>query len=612
MTTPCSRYCFSQTYRNCIAILLPCMTLFLLTTHRENALLTFAQEAPSHSAVPDPIRQAEEDRIDLLDRIKDSCVSIFDSKGASGGSGVCISPDGFVITNFHVAYPCGPASLCGMPDGRIYDAVLVGIDPTGDIALLQMLGRNDFPHAVWGDSDQVRPGDEAFVLGNPFLLSNDLQPTVTHGIISGVHRYQYPAETILEYADCLQTDAAINPGNSGGPLFSAEGLLIGINGRGSFEKRGRVNVGVGWAVSSNQVRNFQGCLESGRIVDHATTGFTVATDSSGQVYVNAILESSDAYRRGLRRNDELLSFAGRPVHSVNSFKNMLGILPKGWRVPISFLADNQRIDATIRLSGVHAEGELTEIVQQMEVTPDIPSPNPEEEPNIPVPTDTPIPEAILDRYESREGYANYFYNRVRQEQILDTWRETCGVLAEVELWNVSGVVGSSEPFQFMVDNEGVSYDFPTRKADWIWEDAPLTLLELQGSGGLYAALHAWRAVTSSLPFDDVSYYGTAPLLPPGGGSALRGEETFVDVLVLKKGCTKIQCGFDRTSGLLLLIELFAENNSDPCELYFEEYRQANDSMIPGRIIIRHGDRPFGELLIDQIEPGDGASEQEER
>jgi S1-C subfamily serine protease len=68
---------------------------------------------------------------------------------------------------------------------------------------------------------------------------------VAYGIISGVHRYQYPAGTLLEYADCIQSDAAINPGNSGGPMFDAAGSLIGINGRGSFEKRGRVNVGVG-------------------------------------------------------------------------------------------------------------------------------------------------------------------------------------------------------------------------------------------------------------------------------------------------------------------------------------------------------------------------------
>ncbi len=165
---------------------------------------------------------------------------------------------------------------CGMADGRLYDAVLVGIDPTGDVALIKLLGRDDFPHAELGDSDQVRVGDWVFAMGNPFLLATDLQPTVTYGIISGVHRYQFPSGTILEYADCLQTDASINPGNSGGPLFDDHGRLIGINGRGSFEKRGRVAVGAGYAISINQIKNFLGDLHSGRVVDHATLGAVVA------------------------------------------------------------------------------------------------------------------------------------------------------------------------------------------------------------------------------------------------------------------------------------------------------------------------------------------------
>ena len=118
-------------------------------------------------------------------------------------------------------------------------------------------------------------------MGNPFLLATDFQPTVTSGIISGVHRYQFPAGTLLEYADCLQTDASINPGNSGGPLFNGQGQVVGINGRCSFDKRGRVSVDVGYAISINQIKNFLGVLHSGRIVDHATLGARVASDDAG-------------------------------------------------------------------------------------------------------------------------------------------------------------------------------------------------------------------------------------------------------------------------------------------------------------------------------------------
>jgi S1-C subfamily serine protease len=89
-----------------------------------------------------------------------------------------------------------------------------------------------------GNSDQLEVGQTVLAMGNPFLLSVDFSPTVTMGIISGLHRYQYPAaNSILEYTDCIQTDASVNPGNSGGPLFNLAGQVIGINGRISLEMR---------------------------------------------------------------------------------------------------------------------------------------------------------------------------------------------------------------------------------------------------------------------------------------------------------------------------------------------------------------------------------------
>src|SRR5687768_15467548 len=248
--------------------------------------------------VPQPVLAAEQQRIDAIAKATRSAVAVFANDGNGGGSGVVITPDGYALTNFHVVQPAGNYMKCGMADGNLYEAVIVGIDPVGDVALIKLLGRDDFPAATMADSDKVRVGDWCFAIGNPFLLATDFQPTVTYGIVSGVHRYQYPAGTLLEYADCLQTDASINPGNSGGPLFNAAGELIGVNGRGSFEKRGRVNVGVGYAISINQIKHFLGDLRSGRIVDHATLGASVSTDSDGRVLVTNILESSDAYRRG--------------------------------------------------------------------------------------------------------------------------------------------------------------------------------------------------------------------------------------------------------------------------------------------------------------------------
>src|SRR5262249_11692865 len=157
-------------------------------------------------------------------------------------------------------------------------------------------------------------------------------PTVTFGMVSGVHRYQYPdGRGELEYTDCLQVDTSINPGNSGGPLFNMQGELIGINGRIQLEKRGRVNVGVGFAISINQIKNFEGHLRAGIDTDHASTGFKVAEraeDGAARMTVTEILEDSDAARRGVGPGDLLLSFAGRPIESVNHFKNVLGIYPR--------------------------------------------------------------------------------------------------------------------------------------------------------------------------------------------------------------------------------------------------------------------------------------------
>jgi len=316
-----------------------------------------APTAPSETP-PTAVLEAEAARIEVMDRAKDAVLAIFASSGRGGGSGVVISADGYALTNFHVVKPCGSAMKCGMADGVVYDAVIVGIDPTGDVALIKLLGRDDFPAAELGDSDQVQVGDWCFAMGNPFLLATDFQPTVTFGIVSGTHRYQYPAGTLLEYADCIQTDASINPGNSGGPLFDGQGRLIGINGRGSFEKRGRVNVGVAYAISINQIKNFLGYLHSGRIVDHATLGAQVSFDAEGRVVVDNILDYCDAYRRGLRLDDEVVSFGGRPISTPNGFKNALGIYPKGWRVPMSFRRDGERYDVHVRLRGLHRKEEL--------------------------------------------------------------------------------------------------------------------------------------------------------------------------------------------------------------------------------------------------------------
>jgi hypothetical protein len=142
-----------------------------------------------------------------------------------------------------------------------------------------------------------------------------------------------------------------------------------------------------------------------------------------------VLESSDAYRRGLRYKDEIVSFAGRPVHSANAFKNVLGIFPRGWRVPISFLRDQQRYDRLVRLAGVHSPEELIAKVQAPDIQPpdqpprqeDVPRQKPEL-PRLQMPREQPVPAAAATLLQARRGYANYDFNQLQQNRVWSAHR----------------------------------------------------------------------------------------------------------------------------------------------------------------------------------------------
>ena len=304
--------------------------------------------SPGAKALDKRVADIEEQRVQVVEKIKMSVLAIFSRDGQGNvqgsGSGVLISEDGFALTNFHVVAGMPPVMLCGIADGNLYDAVIVGQDKVGDVALIKLLPPKDKPDfkfqpAKLGDSDKCRAGDWSLAAGNPFLLATDFTPTVTFGFISGVNRYQYPEGKFIEYTDCIQIDTSINPGNSGGPLFNMDGELIGINGRGSFDKRWRINSGVGYAISINQIKNFMGHLRAGLQVDHASMGCLVESDQeekyAGPLKIRTIIKS-DTMRRGLEPGDELVTFNGWPVTSVNMFKNKLGIYPKGWRVPVEY------------------------------------------------------------------------------------------------------------------------------------------------------------------------------------------------------------------------------------------------------------------------------------
>jgi S1-C subfamily serine protease len=583
------------------------------------------------AAIAPEVLKAEGERIAVMAASRSAVLAVFSRDGGGGGSGVVISPDGYALTNFHVVLPCGNAMKCGMSDGKLYDAVLVGIDPTGDVALVKLFGRERFPAAEIGDSDGVQSGDWVFAMGNPFLLSTDFQPTVTYGIISGTHRYQYPAGTILEYTDCLQTDASINPGNSGGPLFDARGRLVGINGRASFYKRGRVSVGVGYAISINQVKNFLGILRGGRIADHATLGAVVGLDGENRVVVTDILESSDAYRRGLRYGDEIVSFAARAIETPNAFKNVLGILPKGWRVPLSFRRDGRRHNVLVRLQGLHSESELLErIAAEHEDSPmpiPKPGPGPEDKPGdrpgktpghdggkkkpkdeFPDPQKAvmealhrkaPLPAVVLKHFEEKRGYANYFFNKLNRDRVWKAWTARCDLAGQQGPWSISGRLPDGTPLRIALNAADALLKLPSRSWKWTAADPVDATLSPPGSGGLLMALSLWRRLAVEGPdrFGDVSYLGSMPL-PVRDGS---GRDGLVDVLSALHSGVECRFMFDPAEGNLLAIEMYTAEDSDPCEIYFSDYHEVGDRFLPQTMEVRYGDDAFGTFRLESYQ-----------
>lgn len=551
------------------------------------------KEATTKVVVPEDVLKAEQHRIETIDRVASSVVAIFAPKGEGGGSGVLISADGFVVTNFHVVQGLGGFMKCGLNDGKVYDAVLVGIDPTGDVAVIKLLGRDDFPFAEVGDSDTVRMGDWTFAMGNPFLLADDFQPTVTFGMVSGTHRYQYPAGTFLEYTDCIQVDTSINPGNSGGPLFNADGKLIGINGRISVEKRGRVNVGAGYSISINQVMHFLDHLKSGRIVDHATLGATVTSTSDGAVVVAQILDSSEAYRRGLRQGDELISFAGRPVRSVNQYKNILGIYPKGWTVPLSFQRNGKRFDVAVQLAGLHRAAELMGGPSQ-------PAQKPDEKDKPPIPIPIPhldlkkkptVPEEYLKLYEEKDGYANYHFNEMVQARLLETMSSWGDFRSPPRMWAIDLQDQNDASMQIRMQPDAiaakVNNEFAVLELSQEYTDAPT------GSGGFLAALEQLKQmlIDPSDFFTEFYYVGSEPI---------DGTGERVDVLQTSKGLLVSRWYFSQADQRLVGFDTAIDEEHDACRIRIQSLGQYSGVQFPAEFVVRSGTETWATLTVTAL------------
>lgn len=568
------------------------------------ALCSAGEEAASE--VSSQVLQAQAERVAVMARAAEATVAIFGLDGGGGGSGVIVSPDGYALTNYHVSSACGDHMRCGLSDGQVYDAVIVGVDATGDVSLIQLLGRDDFPTAPLANSDEVRVGQWCFSAGNPFVLATNLQPSISLGLVSGVGRYQYPAGTLLEYADCIQTDAAVNPGNSGGPLFNMQGEVIGINGRCSFEKRGRVNVGVGYAISANQIKKFLGMLKSGRLIDHATLGATVSTDASGRVLVSNILNSSDAYRRGLRYGDEILGLADREVRTTNHFKNILGTLPKDWRVPLVIRRDGKTQTLLVRLEGVHTEKELIDLVnsEAAEVH-KTPHPELDQEPSKdpadelerqpgdssegdgqpsdreaeadtepaekpePGQPNKPLVESMLAH---RPGFANYYYNQRHRTELWEHLRQQADFSGAADAWTLNGTVaGESTPVTIDLSPERGLLHVGTRTLTAELTESISDVVSERRETGLLVALRALQQMLVLGPerIGDTVYLGTLPVYP--STSTELASAPLQPVLQTLWYDATVRFSFDPHTGLISLVEVFGDAGQDPVELYVDQY-----------------------------------------
>lgn len=306
------------------------------------------------SADPEVIAQVRADekaRVELISQLTPSVVCLFVGEDhAGGGSGVIIDEEGHGLTNFHVVAPMLPdrKGEAGLADGRLFPIEVLGTDPGGDLAMFRIVGQGPFQPVPLGDSESLQVGQYSLALGNPFGLAEDYRPSVSFGIISGLHRYQAGVREALLYSDCIQIDTSINPGNSGGPLFDMAGRLIGINGRVAIEERGRVNVGVGFAIPIDQIKRFIPALRAGLHTPRADAGLTV-TDTKDEVVVSQLKKRGAAEAAGIKLGDVLIQFDGQAIDSVNRLVSIVGGYPGNWPVEIVFKRHGKKRSATMRL-----------------------------------------------------------------------------------------------------------------------------------------------------------------------------------------------------------------------------------------------------------------------
>jgi serine protease Do len=269
-----------------------------------------------------------------------------DRRSMSLGSGVIISPDGYVITNNHVVGEHVREITIALPDKREIKGKVIGTDPATDIALLK-IPATGLPVIAWGDSSQLKVGEWVLAIGSPFQLSQ----TVTAGIVSATGRANMG---FADYEDFIQTDAAINPGNSGGALINSRGELVGIN-TGIYSESGGYQ-GIGFAVPSKLARRVvddlmkYGEVRRGSIGPLGIEKLTPqladevgVTRTTGAV-VSRMSRVSEAYDAGIRPGDVIVSLNGQAIDDPSQFLRMVADSKPGTTAVVTVLRGSRTLE----------------------------------------------------------------------------------------------------------------------------------------------------------------------------------------------------------------------------------------------------------------------------
>ena len=278
------------------------------------------------------------------------------------GSGVIISPNGYILTNNHVVNDAVQMRVT-LNDRRVLTAKLVGVDKLTDLAVIKVDATN-LPSIAWGDSKALKPGQTVLAFGSPFGY---FQFSVTRGIVSALNRPNPYSSNLRSPGGFIQTDAAINPGNSGGPLVNAHGELIGINtfiisNSGSF-------AGAGFAIPSQIARNVADSLIKTGTVHHgylgismndvtpANAGFFHLKDATGAI-VAQVTPDSPASRAGLKQGDVIRELNGEPMVNGSALQVSVSGVNPGTEITLGILRDNNPQTIHVKVGEFHENGQV--------------------------------------------------------------------------------------------------------------------------------------------------------------------------------------------------------------------------------------------------------------